>query len=128
MGISNNTLEVAHLAKRNYANNLKQKWVEINKLYMEMYAMPTPELSGVFHMVSSAFYECWQARGSDFSQMLLVENDSLPANVWRVGGRLHRGNARFSGKQILEAKVLSMLSYIRLTEVKYLPGYYLTFK
>lgn len=123
MEISKYTLQVACVAKRSVAYNLAQRRKAINDLYMKMYAVDMPYLDGVYRMVLKAFQECWQARGSHFSHLNDVQDNALPMNVWRVGGRMYKNGARFNTRQILNAQILSMLSYIRLTEIRFLPGY-----
>lgn len=122
MEVSKYTLQVACVAKRSIGK-LSERTKAINELYMKMYGMDKPFLDGVYHMVSRAFKQCWESRGQHYQHFLNVMDDSLPEHVWRVGGKMYKKGARFNSKQILEAQILAMLSYIRLTEIRYLPGY-----
>ena len=119
--MNEHTLKVARTVKKDV--NANGRLTAINALYKELYAMDEAYIDGVYYMVSGAFEEVWKARGSHFDQIIRVLDDALPKNVWRVNGKPFTRFAAFTGDDILEAQIMSMLSYIRLTEVKYLEGY-----
>jgi hypothetical protein len=118
MPVSKNTLLVAKVAKR-----AKDRIETIHRLYKDLYAMAEVNTQGVHWMVLKAFQELWQARGANFNHLTDVLENALPFNVWRVNGDIHKADKSFTGKEIIEAQTLAMLSYIRLTEIKYLEGY-----
>lgn len=112
--------QIVYLAKHHYTS---PRTVGIKILYKKIYQYDF-NYEGCYHMVSDLFFKIWQERGSLIRDIEVMMNDSLPSNNWKVGGKgkmlWNRDTRSFNDSQTHFARTLAMLSYIALTEIKFI--------
>ena len=113
--------QILLLAKHHY---VEKKDEGLQKLYNKFYVMEdfgTKEDS--FQMVSELFYKIWMARGAQYDHLYHVLITSLPENNFAVGGKsfplFGPTRASFNSREMVWAHILSMMSYICLTEIDF---------
>jgi hypothetical protein len=120
INLSTDESQIAYLAKHHYVEDRKEG---IKVLYEKIYQYDW-DVEGCYHMVSDLFFKIWKERGSDIRHLENFLNDSLPANNWKVGGEggaiWSSDKKSFNDSETYFARILAMMSYIALTEIKYI--------
>jgi len=97
----------------------------LEKLYREHYKFDSDSPTSLHIMLFPLFFKIWRVRGSHEDQLSSFLFFSLPTQTWKVGGKNFGmfpdpAKCSFNEWEIIGAQILAILSYIRLTEIKYL--------
>lgn len=112
--------QIVLLAKGHY-DITKKEGIKI--LYEEIYEYDW-DVQGAYHMVWDLFFKIWQVRGFHERELCDVMHNSMPSENWKVGGKgtmlWNKDMQSFNDSETYFARILAMISYISLTEIKFL--------
>lgn len=110
-----------HYQGRNHENY----WPQLAEIYKEWGDMDEFDLVGTYWMVRNLWQKILEVLPNKENLLEAYENDTLPSNVRMFRGAPNYGNTKwncddkFSGEDIVKARIVVMCSQIKLTKVKY---------
>ena len=124
VSLSKNENNLLYFCKGHYG---KDFWSLVGQIYRELYRMEEDDLEGIYHMIRRLWWKLFQAK--EFEERFLEEYErfSLPSNNWQVWGGLNseslfnfwnRETQKWTSEDFLRAKIASMVSQIKLSEIK----------